>query len=300
MAKLIVTGGAGFIGSHLVDRLVSDGHQVLIIDNLMLGKKEFINHKAEFKKIDIRNEKKLEKVFKGAEAVFHLAADPRLPISIEDPITTHEINVTGTLNVLNAARKAGVKKVIFSSSCAVYGDQPLPIVETAIPKPLSPYGLHKLMGEEYCRLFHLLYNLETVCLRYFNVFGPRKLAGGSYPMVIPIFLDQKKKGQKLTIVGSGEDTRDYIHVKDVVAANISAWKSGLVDGQAINIGSGKQTSVNKIAELIGGEKINLPARIGEMNYIEADNTKARDLLDWEPTIKLEDGIAELKKDWGLV
>lgn len=299
MSKLVVTGGAGFIGSHLVDRLVADGHQVLAVDNLMLGKKLFINKKAEFKKIDIRDEKKLEKIFKGAEAIFHLAADPRLPLSIEDPITTHEINVTGTLNVLNAARKSGVKKIVFSSSCALYGDQPLPIVETAVPKPLSPYGLHKLMGEEYCRLFSLLYGLETVCLRYANVFGPRKLANGSYPMVIPIFLDQKKKGQKLTIVGDGKNTRDYIHVKDVVAANIAAWQSTVTDGQAINVGSNKQTSVNEIAKLIGGETAFLPPRAGEMRYIEVDNTKARQLLDWAPTVKLEDGIEELKKEWGV-
>lgn len=299
MAKLIVTGGAGFIGSHLVDRLIADGHQVLVVDNLMLGKKEFVNKKAEFKKIDIRDDKKLEKVFKGGEAVFHLAADPRLPVSIEDPITTHEINVTGTLNVLNAARKAGVKKVIFSSSCALYGNQPLPIVETVIPSPLSPYGLHKLMGEEYCRLFYLLYGLESVCLRYFNVFGPRKLPTGSYPMVIPIFLEQKKKGQKLTVVGDGKNTRDYVHVKDVVRANIAAWQSAVIDGQAINIGSGKQTSVKEIAGLIGGEIEILPSRAGEMRYIEANNTKARELLGWEPTVKLEDGVAELKKDWGI-
>lgn len=299
MAKLIVTGGAGFIGSHLTDYLIENGHQVIVVDNLMLGKKEFINKKAEFKKVDIRNEKKLEKIFKGVEAVFHLAADPRLPVSIEDPGSTHEINVTGTLNILNVARKVGVKKVIFSSSCAVYGDQPLPIVETAIPNPLSPYGLHKLMGEQYCHLFYELYGLQSVCLRYANVFGPRKLANGSYPMVIPVFLDQKKKGQKLTIVGDGENTRDYIHVNDVVMANVAAWQSQVVDGQAINIGSNKQTSVNQIAKLIGGETVAIPARAGEMRYIEVSNTKAKELLDWSPTISLEEGIKQLKEEWKI-
>lgn len=299
MSKLVVTGGAGFIGSHLTDYLIESGHQVVVVDNLMLGKKEFINKKAKFKKIDIRNEKKLEKVFEGAEAVFHLAADPRLPVSIEDPITTHGINVTGTLNVLHAARKAGVKKVIFSSSCAVYGDQPLPIVETAVLNPLSPYGLHKLMGEEYCRLFYILYGLESVCLRYANVFGPRKLANGSYPMVIPVFLDQKKKGQQLTIVGDGKNTRDYIHVRDVVSANVAAWQSNVMDGQAINIGSSKQTSVNEIAQLIGGETITLPERAGEMRYIEVSNTKAKELLGWTPTIGLEEGVKQLKEEWKI-
>jgi UDP-glucose 4-epimerase len=194
MSKIIVTGGAGFIGSHLSDKLIELGHAVTVVDNLMLGKKEFINKKAIFKKVDIRDYKKLVKIFKDAEVVFHLAADPRLQISIEDPITTHEINVTGTLNVLKAAQVNGVAKVVFSSSCAVYGEQPLPIKETFVPQPLNPYGLHKLMGEEYCRLFHNLYNLDTVCLRYFNVYGPRKLDTGAYPMVIPIFLGQKKRG----------------------------------------------------------------------------------------------------------
>src|SRR3989339_720931 len=253
MSKLVVTGGAGFIGSHVVDRLIELGHQVVVIDNLLLGKKSFVNKKAKFVKADIRDFGKLKKYFSGAEAVFHLAADPRLPISIEDPITTHEINVTGTINVLEAARKCGVTKVIFSSSCAVYADTDiLPINENAITIPLSPYGLHKLIGEQYCRLYSSLFGLETVCLRYFNVFGPRKLATGSYPMVIPIFLRQRTEGKKLTIVGDGLQTRDYVQVSDVVNANILAWKSAIKNGEAINIGSGKQVSVNEIAEIIGG------------------------------------------------
>lgn len=298
--KLIVTGGAGFIGSHIVDRLVELGHEAVVVDNLMLGKKEFVNKKAKFHKIDIRDLKKLKKLFKGAEAVFHLAADPRLQISIEDPITTHEINVTGTLNVLIAAKENGVKKVIFSSSCALYGDQPLPIKENYLLRPISPYGLHKLMGEEYCRLFYKLFGLQTICLRYFNVFGPRKLDTGAYPMVIPIFLGQRQKGQKLTIVGDGQQTRDYVQVRDVVEANIRAWQSEIKDGRAINIGSGKQTSVNDMARLIGGPITTLPPRLGEMRYIEADITLARQLLGWQPAVSLEDGIKELKKEWGIV
>ena len=299
MSKLIVTGGAGFIGSHLTDELIKMGNEVVVVDNLMLGKKEFINPKAKFAKVDIRNFKKLKKIFNGAEAVFHLAADPRLPLSIEDPIGTHEINVTGTLNVLIAAKEAGVKKVIFSSSCAVYGDQEIPIAETSIAKPLSPYGLHKLIGEEYCRVFSDLYKINTVSLRYFNVFGPRKLSTGSYPMVIPVFLEQRKNNQSLTIAGDGKNTRDYIHVKDVVRANILAWQSQLSKGEVLNIGSGKQASVNQIASLIGGEVTYLPPRAGEMKYIEANNTKARELLGWEPTVTLEEGVAELKKEWGI-
>jgi UDP-glucose 4-epimerase len=296
MAKLIVTGGAGFVGSHLTDRLISGGHEVVVVDNLMLGKKEFVNKKAKFVKADIRDAKKLSKAFAGAEAVFHLAADPRLQVSIENPELTHDINVNGTFNVFKCAKDAGVKKVIFSSSCAIYGDQELPINEKAMPNPLSPYGLHKLIGEQYARIFSSCFNLDTVCLRYFNVFGPRKLATGSYPMVIPIFLDQRKNGKKLTIVGDGEATRDYVHVSDVVAANIAAWKSDVKDGRGINVGSGKQVSVNQIAKLIGGETINLPSRPGEMRFIEADTTLAKQLLNWETKMDFEQGIQELMKE----
>ena len=295
MSKIIVTGGAGFIGSHLADQLVSAGHEVIVVDNLMLGKKEFVNKKAKFFKKDIRDVESLKKIFKGAEAVFHLAADPRLPTSIEDPITTNDINVNGTLNVLWAAKENQVAKVIFSSSCAVYGLEKSPLKEDSPVNPVSPYGLHKLIGEKYCRLFSQLYGLKTVCLRYFNVFGPRKLATGSYPMVIPIFLDQRAKNKPLTIVGDGTDTRDYVQVKDVAQANILAWQSAVADGSPINIGSGKQTSVNDIAKLIGGETINIPDRPGEMVAVQADNTMAKQVLGWQPTITLKDGIEELKK-----
>ncbi|HOX60903.1 MAG TPA: NAD-dependent epimerase/dehydratase family protein [Candidatus Magasanikbacteria bacterium] len=300
MAKLIVTGGAGFIGSHLTDALVARGHRVIVVDNLMLGQKKFVNKKAKFVKADIRNFAVMKKILRGADAVFHLAADPRLPLSIEDPKTTHEINVTGTLNVLEAARLGKVKKVIFSSSCAVYGDQPVPFREEFIPAPLNPYSLHKLMGEEYCRLYSSLFQVETVCLRYFNVFGPRKLANGSYPMVIPIFLDQKKRGQKLTIVGDGKSTRDYVHVSDVVQANISAWESKIGDGGVYNVGTGRQVSVNEIATLIGGKTKMVPARRGEMRFVEADNSKAKRGLGWEPKMGFEEGLGALKKEWNVM
>lgn len=299
MPKLVVTGGAGFIGSHLVDELIKSGHQVSVVDNLMLGKKEFVNKKAKFFKTDIRDKKQLENIFNKADAVFHLAADPRLQVSIEDPITTHDINVTGTLNVLQAAKECHVKKVIFSSSCAIYGEQSLPIKENSLPRPVSPYGLHKLIGEYYCRLYHHLFNLNTVCLRYFNVFGPRKLDTGSYPMVIPIFLGQKKRKEKMTIVGDGQQTRDYVFVSDVVQANMLAWQSDINDGRGINIGSGKQTSVNEIAKLIGGPSMKIPARAGEMRFIQADVKTAKKDLNWKATISLGEGINELKKEWKM-
>ena len=299
MSKLVVTGGAGFIGSHLTDELIALGHEVAVVDNLMLGKKEFINKKAKFFKKDIRDYKSLKKIFKGAEAVFHLAAEPRLPLSVKDPLTTNDINVSGTLNVLWAAKENQVGKVVFSSSCAVYGLGEPPFREEAGANPVSPYGLHKFIGEKYCQLFFGLYGLKTVCLRYFNVFGSRKLATGAYPMVIPIFLDQRVKNKAMTIVGDGQATRDYVHVKDVAQANILAWKSQINDGLAINIGSGQQTSVNEIAGLIGGKTINIPARPGEMEAVAADNTKAGELLGWRPTIDLKDGIRELKRELNI-
>lgn len=299
MSKCLVTGGAGFIGSHITDELIKEGHEVIVLDNLSLGKKEFVNEKALFHQVDIRDLNTIRPLFEGVSVVFHEAAEPRLPLSIEDPIGTHEINVTGTLNILTASKEVGVGKVVFASSAATFGDVPLPISESTVQEPLSPYGLHKKMGEQYCRLFSSLYGLNTVCLRYFNVFGKRKTADGGYPMVIPIFLKQRKEGNPLTIVGDGLQTRDYVHVDDVVRANILAWKSELKSGEPIHIAGGIQTSVQTIAGLIGGETISLPERKGETRYIEADITKAKELLNWEPTILLEDGILELKKEWGI-
>lgn len=297
--RYLVTGGAGFIGSHITDRLITLGHQVVVIDNLLLGKREFVHSQADFHEVDIRNLEQIQPLFAGVDAVFHLAADPRLRLSIEDPVETHNVNVTGTLNVLRAAKQAEVKKMVFSSSCAVYGNQPLPISEEFAPNPLSPYGLQKLMGEQYCRLFFDLYGLSTVCLRYFNVFGPRKTAEGSYPMVIPIFLRCRKDGKTLQIWGDGNKTRDYVYVSDVVEANILALRSEVNDGRAINIGSGRQISINKIAAIIGGEVEHIPPKPNEMEFIESDNKKAQELLGWKPSVKLEEGIELLKAELGI-
>lgn len=299
MAQCIVTGGAGFIGSHLTDRLIADGHSVTVIDNLILGKKEFVHEDAVFHKADIRDFADIRPSFDGADAVFHLAAEPRLPLSIEDPIGTHEVNVTGTLNVLEAARQAGVKKFVFTSSAAVYGDEPLPIAADVPPNPKSPYGLHKYMGEQYARLYSALYDMDTVCLRYFNVYGPRKLAEGGYPMVIPIFLQFRLDEKPLTITGDGEQTRDYVHVSDVVQANISAWNSGVTDGSAYNIACSVQTSVNDIAAIIGGETSTIPARKGEVRFMQADIERTKKDLGWEPQVSLQDGLEELKQHWGV-
>lgn len=290
--KILIIGGAGFIGSHLVDRLIKEGYKVIVIDNLSEGKKENINPKSIFYKANINNLEKILPLFKGIDYVFHLAAQPKVQYSIENPIETHKINVDGTLNVLYASCKNKVKRVIFSSSAAVYGKQKtLPFKETMIPNPLSFYGLHKLIGEQYSKLFSSLYNLETVSLRYFNVYGTRINPEGPYALVIGRFLKLKKEGKPLTIYGDGKQTRDFIYVDDVVEANILAMKSKKVGrGEAINICSGKNYSINCIASLIGGKKIYLPKRKGEMKHVLGDNSLAKKLLGWKPKCNLEEGL----------
>ena len=294
--KIIVTGGAGFIGSHIVDALVSAGYEVHIVDNMFAGKDENINPKATMHKVDIRDLESLMPIFKDAKYVFHEAALPQVQYSIENPIETNEVNVTGTLHVLEASRLNNVKRVIFASSCAIYGNQDkLPLVENMDVDPLSPYASHKYMDEVYMKLYSQIYNLETVCLRYFNVYGPRHSVDGSYPLVIAKFLDLRGKGKPLQIVGDGTNTRDYTNVMDVVIANIKAMKGFKVGkGEVINIGTGIQSSVNKIAELVGGLVEHVPPRIEPKNF-EADILKAKELLDWEPSISLEKGIEDLKK-----
>ncbi len=292
--KVLVVGGAGFIGSHLTDALVAAGHETHVLDNLSGGKKENVNSGATFHLADIRKLAEIKPLFVGVEWVFHLAALPRVQYSIEHPVETNESNVSGTLNVFVAAKEAGVKRVVYSASSSAYGDQPiLPLVETMSANPKSPYGLQKYIGELYARVFSTVYNLPTVSLRYFNVYGPRYSAEGAYALVIGKFIEQKKLGRPLTITGTGEQTRDFTHVRDVVRANILAAASSKVGkGEVINIGAGHNASVNKIAELIGGEVAHVEARLEPQNTL-ADNTLARELLDWVPEVDLEDGIKEL-------
>ncbi len=298
--KVVVTGGAGFIGSNLVDALVEKGFDVHIIDDLSGGKKENINPKATFHKADIRNIDEIKPLVKDTEYVFHLAALPRVQYSIEHPLETDLVNVGGTRNLLIASAEANVKKFIYSASSSAYGDQPkMPLKEDMTPMPKSPYGLQKYAGEVYAKVWSEVYKLPTVSLRYFNVYGPRASAEGSYPLVIAKFLKQKKEGKPMTITGDGKNTRDYTHVRDVVAANILAMESEKVGrGEVINIGRGKNQSVNKIAELIEGPVEHIDARL-EPHDTLADNSLAKKLLGWEPQVSIEDGIAELKKLAGL-
>jgi len=295
MSKCLVTGGAGFIGSHLVDTLIEKGHEVLVIDNLSTGKKEYLNPKAKFFKADLRDFEKICPIFEGVDFVFHLAALPRVPLSIEKPKETNEINVGGTLNVLMAAKETGVKKFIYAASSSAYGNQKeLPLREDMLCFPLSPYGLQKYIGELYCRIFYEIYGLPTVSLRYFNVYGPRQPEEGAYVPVIGLFLTQKSRGEPLTITEDGNQTRDWTYVSDVVEANILAMKSDKVGkGEVINIGAGENHTVNEVAKLIGGEVVYIPPRPGDVRHTLADIKKAKELLGWQPEITLEEGIKRL-------
>lgn len=295
MKKIIVTGGAGFIGSHLSEALLKEGYEVVVVDNLYGGKKERVPAGANLLVQDIKDTDSLVDIFKGAEAVFHLAAIPRVPFSIEHPMETNDANITGTLSVLIAANKAGVKRVIYAASSSAYGDQDvLPLKESFQAKPIHPYGVQKYVGELYSKVFSNVYNLETVCLRFFNVYGPHQDPSGPYAGVIVKFLELKKSGKPMIIVGDGKQTRDFTHVSDVVRALISAMNSQKVgSGEVVNIGGGRNIDILKLAEIIGGEKEFVPARPEAKDSL-ADISLAKELIDWEPKMSVEDGIEDLK------
>ncbi len=298
----LVTGGSGFIGTNLMNMLVAEGHTVRSFDNYSAGKMtERLVSAVEYVEGDIRDTKAINSAAAGMDGIFHLAAVPRVSYSVEHPIETNDNNVTGTLNVLEAARLNNVKRVVFASSSAIWGDQSeYPVPETAVPKPISPYGFHKLAGEHYCRIWASLYGLETVALRYFNIYGPYMDPKGAYALVVGKFIEQKKHGEPLTICGDGEYYRDYTHVNDVARANVLAMTSAKVGhGEVIEIGGGHPYSVNQLAELIGGETVHVSARIGDMRFTKANMEKSKELLGWEPQITLPDGIAALKKELGV-
>lgn len=305
MSTYLITGGAGFIGTNLTKQLLSEGHTVKIFDNFAGGKfEDRIQAEAEYIEGDIRDKAALDSAFAGVDGVFHMAALPRVTYSVEHPQETHDVNVNGTLNVLLAARDAGVKRVVFSSSSSTYGDlekEMYPVKEDGIVKmPIAPYALHKLIGEHYARQFASLYNLETVSLVYFNVYGPYADPNGAYALVIAKFLQQVKNGEPMTVCGDGEYYRDYTHVKDVARANVLAMTKGTVgNGETINIGNDNPYSVNDIVECIGGEHVFVDPRPGDVRFTQANIAKAKELLGWEPTIELPEGIASLKKEWNL-
>ena len=287
MQKVIVTGGAGFIGSHVVDTLIKQGIEVIILDNLSTGKKENINPKATFIECDLTKDKPL---FRDVDVVFHLAATPQVQYSMENP--TDNNNIDSLINILELSKKSGVKRFIFSSSSSVYGNPNyVPINENHPTNPLSPYALHKLVGEQYCKLYSEVYDLDTVCLRHFNAYGDRMPNKGAYRSVISIFKEQHSKKQPLNIVNDGEQRRDYVHVDDIVNANIlCANSTKKLNGDIFNVGTGKSYSVNEVADMFGGEKQYGEKRIEPKNSI-AENAKIVLDLNWEPKNKLETWIS---------
>lgn len=300
--KCIVTGGAGFIGSHVVDLLIKEGYEVIVFDDLTTGKKENLNPQAKFYKKDIAGDiRQFIGLCKGADVIFHLAAWARVPRSIQNPIGTNRVNVQGTLNMLQVARQLVIKKFVYSSSSSVYGIQNTPVMKEDMElNPLSPYALQKKIGEEYCKMFSNLFDLKVVALRYFNVYGLRQLTEGAYALVIGKFLKQKRRGEAMTIFGDGEQTRAYTYVSDVARANLLAATKDLKNNfEAFNIGTLKETSVNEIAKMIGGKAKHIipnPRGKFEEKRKAADFTKARELLGWEPSIDITVGMEIVKNE----
>ena len=292
MQKVIVTGGAGFIGSHVVDKLIDMGIQVSIIDDFSTGKVENVNPAAYCWKQDLATVSitDLSEFMKGVDTVFHLAAMARVQPSIEEPVPFHNANVTGTHNLLAAAVDAGVKKVVFSSSSSVYGNAKVPTSEEHSKDPISPYALHKLIGEQYCKLFSTLYDIDTVSLRYFNVYGDRMSLEGAYRLAIPIFASQIKEGKPCTINNDGNQRRDFTFVDDVVAANILVAESlKEFAGDVYNIGNGDNTSVNELVDMMGGEK-SYGNKVIEPFETLACSAKIDLDLEWKPKGDLQKWI----------
>jgi len=295
--KVVVTGGNGFIGSHIVDKLIEMGHEVCVLDNNSAESNEkfYFNEKAENYKASICDYDSLKKVFKGAQLVFHLAAESRIQPAILNPAYATEVNVGGTCNVLQAARECGVDRVIYSSTSAGYGLKNKPPLREDMPKDcLNPYSVTKCAGEDLCVMYNNLFGLKTVCLRYFNVYGDRQPIKGQYAPVVGLFLEQRANGEAMTIVGDGLQRRDFTHISDVVQANVLAAFSdnSKVFGEVFNVGTGTNYSVLELAQMIGGEYVHTEERPGEARHTQADNTKIRTLLGWAPTVNFEEWIKE--------
>ena len=293
--KSLVTGGAGFIGSSLVDRLLEIGHEVIVIDNEYSDVHDqfYWNTKAQNYKYDIRDYENTLPLYDGVDCVFHIAAEARIQPAILNPIEAVSINSVGTCTVLQCAREAGVKRVVYSSTSSGYGMNQSPNVETQSDDCLNPYSVSKVNGEKLCKMYTNLYGLPTILFRYFNVYGERQPLKGQYAPVIGIFLRQRAAGEPLTIVGDGNQRRDFTHVRDVVQANILAATTKVDSdafGQLYNVGTGNNYSINQIATMISDNIINIAPRPGESRVTLANNQKLRRTFGWEPTIKLEDWI----------
>jgi nucleoside-diphosphate-sugar epimerase len=292
--RVLVTGGAGFIGSHLTEALVERGYRVRVLDNLTSGHHDWVPRGAEFLEGDIRDLEVCQWACEGCNGIFHMAAMSRSAASLDAVELCTSSNVVGTQNILLAARDHKVGKVVYSGSSTFYGSRSIPHVEGMRPDFLNLYGLSKATGEEYCLLFDRLYGVPAIVLRYFNVYGPRQPEQGAYALVLGIFLRRWLEGRTLVIHGDGMQSRDFVHVSDVVRANIRAYES-TVHGETINIGSGRAISVRELADLISPLQEFGPARQGDAAHTLADVTRARDLLGWKPGIRFEDGLRELKE-----
>ena len=293
MSKCLVTGGAGFIGSHLVDYLISMKHDVIIVDNMSANNEKFYwNEMATAKVVDITDYERMRPLFDEVDYVFHLAAESRLQPAIENPIEAVTKNCVGTTVVLQCAREAGAKRFVYSTTSSGYGYNPYPNVETQPDDCLNPYSASKVAGEKFCRMYTDLYGLETVCLRYFNVFGERSPTRGQYAPVIGIFEKQKKSGEPLTIVGDGTQRRDFVYVGDVAKANYLAATMPLEEhlGEVFNVGSGKNYSVQEIADCISNNQTYIPKRSGEMETTLSNIDKIGEVIGWKPQIDVIDWI----------
>jgi len=297
MIRSLVTGGAGFIGSHIVDHLLELGHEVIVIDNESAESNEkfYWNNSAKNYKYDIRDYKNTRPLYEGIDYVFHTAAEARIQPAILNPIEAVSINCVGTVTVLQCAREAGVKKVMYSSTSSGYGFNEPPNDETQRDDCLNPYSVSKVSGEKLCSMYTNLFGLNTVVFRYFNVYGERSPISGQYAPVIGIFLRQRADKEPLTIVGDGEQRRDFTHVSDVVKANILAATKEVDDecyGQLYNVGNGTNYSINEIANAISNNQVNIPPRIGEARTTLADNAKLKATFGWEPEVNLMNWIAQ--------
>jgi len=301
-SRVLVTGGAGFIGSHLVDRLVADGHLVRVLDDFSSGREANLEHakpKIELIRGSICDGQVVTKAVAGCDVVFHEAAVPSVPRSVAEPLRTNAANIDGTLLVLDAARRAGVRRVVFAASSSAYGNtETLPKVESMPATPLSPYALQKYAGEVYCRLYHELYGLETVALRYFNVFGPRQNPESEYAAVIPRFIHACLRGECPRIYGDGEQTRDFTYVSDAVKANVLAALARRAAGCVINVAGGRRTSLNQLFAAIRAETgakveaIHEEPRRGDVRHSLASLDRARELLGYAPAVELNLGLAK--------
>jgi len=304
--KILVTGGGGFIGSHLVDRLLADGHDVRVLDNFATGRRENLIHVLEHIEVvegDLQSYERVHTAVVGCEIVLHQGALPSVPRSVQDPLTSNATNVTGTLNVLLAARDAGVKRVVYASSSSIYGANPeLPKHEGLLPQPISPYAVAKLAGEGFCRSFHEVFGLETVALRYFNVFGPRQDPLSQYAAVVPNFISALLEGEQPVVFGDGEQSRDFTYVGNVVEGNVLAMNAEGVAGKPYNIAAGDRTTLNELLRHIGrlmGKQAGAryeAARLGDVKHSQADVSAAERDLGYSVNVSVEEGL-RITIDW---